>query len=70
MTDHPVCPVCHIEMVPIRIQCEDASGWTFGWACECDEALRAAQDDGFYEVIVHSGVAQAIVASVFEGDGQ
>jgi len=40
----PVCPICGAEMVAQRVQCEDWSGWMYGWACECDVALREGYD--------------------------
>ena len=38
---HPVCPDCRSVMVKTTIECEDGSGWTCGWSCECK-----AGDDG------------------------
>ncbi len=47
----PTCPICGATMAPVRVECEDGSGWLFGWACLCDETAREA-DGRFQEVIV------------------
>ena len=38
----PTCPICCAEMVPLRMECHDGSGWVFGWRCDCDEKTRGA----------------------------
>ena len=47
------CPICEAVMVPSRHECEDGSGWTFGWACDCTEGLRDAYE-GPGELFIHS----------------
>ena len=36
------CPICRTQMVPSRVECEDGSGWMFGWLCACNEEMRGA----------------------------
>ena len=64
-----ICPICETEMVAARWQCEDASGWAFGWACDCTAEMRDAQDE-YDEIIVHSGVAEEIVKDAFGLGGE
>jgi hypothetical protein len=29
------CPYCERQTIVIHWQCEDGSGWTSGWTCNC-----------------------------------
>lgn len=31
------CPYCGDKLIRIHIECEDHSGWTHGWTCNCKE---------------------------------
>jgi hypothetical protein len=35
-----VCPICKEIMVPWRNECEDGSGWSCGYMCECTPEMR------------------------------
>jgi hypothetical protein len=54
------CPICDSEMIAFRWQCEDASGWTFGWRCACTAEQRDAQEQ-YAEVIVSSRAAEELI---------
>jgi hypothetical protein len=34
------CPICDGHMQPMQWECEDGSGWVFGWLCGCNDATR------------------------------
>jgi hypothetical protein len=34
------CPYCNKQTIPIHWQCEDNSGWTSGWTCNCFEIKK------------------------------
>lgn len=36
----PVCPICRAEMVALRMENHDGSGWVYGWACQCNAEMR------------------------------
>jgi hypothetical protein len=35
-----VCPICKGALVPTGIECEDNSGWYYGYICACTTEMR------------------------------
>jgi len=35
-----ICPYCSCKLVAFKWQCEDNSGWVYGWLCKCNESTR------------------------------
>ena len=47
------CPICNEKMTPFGQECEDGSGWYFGYLCGCTKEKR----DEYYEKTIDVKVA-------------
>jgi hypothetical protein len=41
------CPICKKKLVPTRVECDDGSGWTYGYTCDCNKKLR----DEYFKIV-------------------
>ena len=51
-----VCTICGYVLSAARFQCEDGSGWMYGWLCDC--TLQEREKYTGSEIIIHSNAYQ------------